>query len=48
MIRDSKLGNFLQKNSEGITVEVLGKTKEFKILRTMQFTSDRKLMSVVV
>jgi magnesium-transporting ATPase (P-type) len=39
---------FVDKTSEAITLEIFGKRKMFRLLEKIEFTSDRKKMTVVV
>ena len=39
---------FLDRDSDSMKVEVFGQIKVFKLLQKLEFTSDRKKMSVVV
>lgn len=39
---------FLDRNSDTMKVEIFGKIKEYKLLQKLEFTSERKKMSVVV
>jgi len=48
MCRDSGFISFKHRDSDVITVDVQGKEERYKILRVIEFTSDRKRMSVVV
>lgn len=48
MCRDSGFVSFKHRDSDEITIEVLGKEERYKIIRVIEFSSDRKRMSVVV
>ena len=38
----------VSKNSDSIKIQIDGKVEEYKIMKVYDFTSDRKMMSVVV
>lgn len=48
MCRDSGFISFKHRDSDVITINVQGKEERYKILRVIEFTSDRKRMSVAV
>lgn len=48
MCRDTGFISFKHRDSDVITIDIQGKEERYKILRVIEFTSDRKRMSVVV
>jgi len=46
--RDSDFVSFLERSSDMITIKVKDKIEKYQILRVIEFTSDRKRMSVIV
>ena len=48
MCRDSGFAFFKHRDSDVITIEILGKEERYQIIRVLEFTSDRKRMSVIV
>ena len=48
MCRDVDFVKFIGRDSENITIEVKGVTETYEVLKVVEFTSDRKRMSVVV
>ena len=44
----SGIVNIVSKNTEKIKIQIDGKVEEYKIIKVFEFTSDRKMMSVVV
>lgn len=48
MCRDSGFASFKHRDSNVITINVVGKEERYKVIRVVEFTSDRKRMSVVV
>jgi magnesium-transporting ATPase (P-type) len=48
MCETSKLGSFVERDSENLTIEVGGKREVWRSIKFYEFTSDRKLMSRVV
>ena len=41
-------GRFIERSANAIRIELQGVQEEYEILRLVQFTSDRKRMSIVV
>ena len=39
---------FVDKTSETMSLEIFGKRKMYKLLQKIEFTSDRKKMTVVI
>jgi magnesium-transporting ATPase (P-type) len=39
---------FVDKTSESMSLEIFGKRKMYKLLQKIEFTSDRKKMTVVI
>lgn len=39
---------FLDRNSDSMKIEIFGKNKDFKLLQKLEFSSERKKMSIVV
>ena len=48
MCRDVGLCKFIARDSDELTLEVDGQTEKYKILRVIEFNSERKRMSVIV
>ena len=48
MAKEVGFTQFVSRNSDTITIKVQDKTETYKILRMIDFSSDRKRMSVVV
>lgn len=48
MCRDSGFTFFKHRDSDVITINVLGTEEQYKVIRVIEFTSDRKRMSVIV
>lgn len=48
MCRDSGVARFILREQDLIRIEVQGNQEEYQIVRNIEFTSDRKMMSVVV
>lgn len=48
MCRDAKLVQFAQREQDFITIYVNGNIEQYEILRNIEFTSARKMMSVLV
>ena len=48
MCRDVGLCKFLERDADEIKLEVQGQVEKYKILKVVEFNSDRKRMSVVV
>ena len=48
MCRDSSFTSFLHRDSDEITINVRGNEEKYKIVRVIEFSSDRKRMSVIV
>lgn len=44
----SGIVKIVSKNTESISIQIDGKAEEYKILKVFEFTSDRKMMSVIV
>lgn len=47
MCRDSGFAHFKHRDSDVITISILGNEEQYKIIRVIEFTSDRKRMSVI-
>ena len=39
---------FLDRESDSIKIEIFGKQKQYKLLNKLEFTSERKKMTVIV
>jgi phospholipid-translocating ATPase len=39
---------FLDRNSDTIFLNILGRNQQYKLLQKLEFTADRKKMSVIV
>ena len=39
---------FLDRDSNSVTISQFGKKKNYKLLQKLEFTSDRKKMSVII
>lgn len=48
MSRDGKFAQFMQREQDLITIRINGVTEQYQILRNIEFTSARKMMSVLV
>jgi phospholipid-translocating ATPase len=48
MCRDVGLCRFVERNSDEIKIEVQGKIEKYQIIKVVEFSSDRKRMSVIV
>jgi len=48
MLETEKVGSLKSKCSQYITISVFGRIEVYRILRFMDFTSDRKMMTRVV
>ena len=47
MSRKTGFAEFKERSREDVKIEINGKTESYKILRVIEFTSDRKKMSVI-
>jgi len=48
MCRDSGFVSFIERDSDKITISVNGAIEVYRIIKVIEFTSDRKRMSVIV
>lgn len=48
MIEEQKLGCFVEKDSDYMTIEVGSKQERWRQLKCFEFSSDRKMMSRIV
>ena len=48
MIEKKGLGRFVARDATTITVEVLEREEKYDVVKVFEFTSDRKMMSVVL
>ena len=48
MCRDSNIAHFIKREQDLLKIQVKNDPEEYKIIRTIEFTSDRKMMSVIV
>jgi magnesium-transporting ATPase (P-type) len=48
MVEDRGLAKFISKNSQYITIKVLGVEEQYEIIKFFDFSSDRKMMSIVL
>ena len=48
MARDVGLCKFIQRDADEIKIQFQDSIETYKVLRTIEFTSDRKRMSVIV
>ncbi len=48
MARDVGLCKFIQRDADEIKIQILDSIETYKVLRVIEFTSDRKRMSVIV
>ena len=47
MCKDVEFCSFKERDSDSMTIEIEGTVETYKILRTIEFTSARKMMSVI-
>ena len=48
MVEEKNLAKFIARDSQTITVEVLGELERYSYVKMYEFSSERKMMSVVV
>lgn len=48
MVEDRNLAQLVDRDSEKMTIKIMGKTEVWKIIKVYDFTSERKMMSIVV
>jgi magnesium-transporting ATPase (P-type) len=48
MCKDVGFTSFVERSSDTITIDAQGITETYKVLKIIDFTSDRKRMSVIV
>lgn len=48
MVEDQKMGCFVEKDSDFMTIEVCGRREKWKQLKCFEFSSERKMMSRIV
>ena len=48
MCETEKLGSFVERDSDNLTIEIGGQKEVWKSLKYFEFTSDRKLMTRVL
>ena len=48
MARDVGLCKFIQRDADEIKIQFQDSIETYKVLRTIEFTSDRKRMSVII
>lgn len=45
--RDIGICRFVERDNNSVTIELLGKLEKYSLLRTFEFNSDRKMMTVI-
>ena len=48
MVEQKNLAKFIARDSQTITVEILGELERYSYVKMNEFTSERKMMSVIV
>ena len=48
MVEEKGLAKLVARDSNSITVEILGRVERYRVLKLYEFTSERKMMSIVV
>lgn len=48
MVESKKLAKLISRDAHTMTVEVMGETEQYDVLKVIEFSSDRKMMTVVV
>ena len=48
MCENEKIGSFVERDSDTLTIEIFGQIEKWKSLKYYEFNSDRKLMTRVV
>ena len=48
MVEEKNLAKFLSRDTQTITVEILGELERYSYVKMYEFSSERKMMSVVV
>ena len=48
MVEDKGIAKLLARDATTMTIEVMGMTEKYDIVKVVEFTSERKMMSVVV
>ena len=48
MVEEKNLAKFLARDTQTITVEILGELERYSYVKMYEFSSERKMMSVVV
>lgn len=48
MVHDRELAKFVARNANTIDIEIMGKKEKYNVLKVIEFSSDRKMMSVIL
>lgn len=46
-IKESGIGRLIDRNSDQYVIEIMGKEEKYNMLKINEFTSERRMMSVV-
>ena len=48
IVEEKNLARFVKRDTQCITVEILGELERYNYIKNYEFTSERKMMSMVV
>lgn len=48
MVGSKNLARLISRDAHTMTVDVMGETEQYDVLKVIEFSSDRKMMTVVV
>ena len=48
MVEDKGLGKLVARDATSITIDILGEREVYDVIKVFEFTSERKMMSIIM